>query len=188
MQPRLYIFAKAPYLGHVKTRLANDIGQVHAKRIYRAMVARILREMRDARWQTILYVTPQNCVGQDFGGLWPMDMPKIAQPKGDLSPRSEFLFKAKGPVICIGTDTPAMKKRYIAEGFKALKRQKAVIGPAEDGGFWLLGLNAPARKGLFAAIRWSHARTRADLERAIGAGIAYLPLLNDIDSLEDLKT
>ncbi|PHS40556.1 MAG: hypothetical protein COA91_03990 [Robiginitomaculum sp.] len=188
MKPRLFIFAKAPRLGLVKTRLAADVGHVHAWRIYRAMTATILREMQDPRWQTILYVTPDPYTNDSFGGLWPERLPRLAQPGGDLTPRSARLFTHKGPTIIIGTDTPAMKRRHIAAGFKALKRNDAVIGPATDGGFWLLGLNAPARPGLFEGIRWSHQHTCKDMCAAIDGAIAYLPSLTDVDDLAGHRT
>lgn len=185
MKPRLVIFVKAPIPGQVKTRLAKAIGPIHATRVYRGFCAKILREMRDPRWQTVLFVTPDTAIDANFGGLWPKDLPRLAQGGGDLSPRTQRVFQHKGPVITIGTDTPTMKKRYIAQGFKALKTRKAVIGPARDGGFWLLGLNAPAPNGLFDNIRWSHPKTRADLYRRLACKPATLPMLNDIDTIKD---
>jgi len=57
MKPRLVIMAKAPIMGAAKTRLARDIGPAHAKRIYRAMMACVLRNTADPRWETVLAVT-----------------------------------------------------------------------------------------------------------------------------------
>ncbi|MBL4853259.1 MAG: TIGR04282 family arsenosugar biosynthesis glycosyltransferase [Robiginitomaculum sp.] len=181
MKPRLYIFAKAPRLGHVKTRLAAGLGHVYARRIYRAMTAKVLREVQGPCWETILYVTPDRYVGAGFGGLWSDTMPRFAQKGGDLSQRSARLFTHKGPTIIIGTDTPTVKNRHIADGFKALKSHDAVIGPAKDGGFWLLGLNAPTNPGLFEDIRWSHPETCKDMCSAIDGKIAVLPTLEDVD-------
>ena len=64
IRPALIIFAKAPVMGQAKTRLAADIGPVHAKRIYRAMTARIIRNVQDPRWDTALAVTPASALGQ----------------------------------------------------------------------------------------------------------------------------
>jgi len=188
IKPCLYIFAKAPHMGKVKTRLAADVGHVHALRIYRAMTAKILREMQDPRWDTVLYVTPDNCAGASFGGLWPRDMPRFTQNGGGLSERTARLFEGKGPVITIGTDIPAMKRSDIAAGFKALKHNAAVIGPAKDGGFYLIGLNAPAKPDLFEGIRWSHPQTRKDMCAAIDGRIAFLRELEDVDDLVSYKT
>ncbi len=183
MKPCLYIFAKAPHMGKVKTRLAADIGQVHALRIYRAMTAKILREMQDPRWDTVLYVTPDHSADAYFGGLWPKNMPRFTQNGGGLSERSARLFTRKGPVITIGTDIPAMRRSDIAAGFKVLKHNDAVIGPAKDGGFYLIGLNAPADPELFNTIRWSHKDTRKDMCAAINGRIAFLRELEDVDDL-----
>lgn len=183
MKPRLYIFAKAPHMGKVKSRLAADIGTVHALRIYRAMTAKILREMQDPRWDTVLYVTPDDCAGARFGGLWPESMPRFTQNGGGLSERSARLFTEKGPAITIGTDIPAMRRSDIAAGFKALKHNDAVIGPAKDGGFYLIGLNAPTDPELFDGIRWSHKDTRKDMCAAIDGRIAFLRELEDVDDL-----
>lgn len=219
MKPRLYIFAKAPRMGKVKTRLARDVGDVHAWRIYRAMTAKILREMQDPRWYTILYgmetrykmpvnkraggkkvrnkqisvemsafdkwqmAKEKTWLDCDFGGLWPTHIPRLEQCAGGLSARTAMLFEGKGPAITIGTDIPAMKRADIAAGFKALKHNKAVIGPAKDGGFYLIGLNAPAKTGLFDGIRWSHVETRKDMCAAIDGRIAFLSELEDVDDL-----
>jgi glycosyltransferase A (GT-A) superfamily protein (DUF2064 family) len=95
------------------------------------------------------------------------------------------------PTLVIGADAPQVTRADIAAAFKALKRHDAVIGPAEDGGYWLLGLNAPAPAGLFDGVRWSHAQTRGDLEArmaALGlARIAHLRTLRDVDEAGDLK-
>ena len=71
MKPRLVVFAKAPVIGGTKTRLAADIGQVQAWRIYRAMTARILRQVVDPRWDTLLAVSPDEALSRAFPGVWP---------------------------------------------------------------------------------------------------------------------
>ncbi|MCF6220190.1 MAG: TIGR04282 family arsenosugar biosynthesis glycosyltransferase [Robiginitomaculum sp.] len=186
MKPTLFIFAKAPRLGKVKTRLAADIGHVHAVRIYRAMTAKILREMQDPRWDTVLYMTPDKYVDANFGGLWPNHIQRLEQCAGGLSERTAMLFTGKGSVIAIGTDIPAMKRADIAQGFKALRHNAAVIGPAKDGGFYLIGLKTPAPPGLFDKIRWSHPETRADMCAAIDGSVAFLRELEDVDDLASL--
>ncbi|PHR59096.1 MAG: hypothetical protein COA43_09580 [Robiginitomaculum sp.] len=184
MKPVLFIFAKAPLMGKAKTRLAAGIGVVHAQRIYRAMCAKIFRECVDPRWDTILYVTPDNKVGASYGGLWPSHLQHIAQGGGGLTERLAHIFNIKGPVIAIGTDTPSIKKRDIANGFKSLQSSDAVFGPAEDGGFWLIGLNGPAKTGLFENIRWSHSKTLADMEANLDGHITRLHMRMDIDDVQ----
>lgn len=181
MKPALFVFVKAPLMGKAKTRLAVGVGPVHAQRIYRAMCAKIFRQCVDPRWDTVLYVTPDAQMGAAYGGLWPEHMVQIAQKDGGLSARLARMFALKGPIIAIGTDTPDIRTRDIAQGFKHLKSRGAVFGPAEDGGFWLIGLNGPVQKNLFDDVRWSHPDTLADMEAKMTGSIAKLHMLTDVD-------
>jgi rSAM/selenodomain-associated transferase 1 len=191
---RLVVFAKAPVIGGAKTRLAAGIGKVAAWRRHRAMTARILRQVRDPRWRTILAVSPDRALHRRFPGVWPGawsgDVERMAQGAGDLGLRQARAFTGPAPTLVIGTDAPQITRGDIARAFGTLKRHDAVIGPAEDGGYWLLGLARPAPSGLFEAIRWSTARTRADLEVRLAAfgfsRIARLRPLRDVDHADDL--
>lgn len=177
-RPLLIIFAKAPIMGRAKTRLAADIGPVQAKRIYRAMTARILRNVQDPRWDTRLAVTPAQWLGRvpDWAG-----MNQYAQTSGSLSPRLMQAFSSHGPTIVIGTDSPQITANDITQAVKALKSQEAVFGPANDGGFWLMGLKRPARPGTFSNVRWSSSFALADVERNLAGKAAYLRILTDVD-------
>lgn len=190
MKPRLIVFAKAPVIGGAKTRLARGIGKIAAWRIYRAMTARVLRRLADPRWEITLAVSPDATVRRRFPGVWPDDMARVAQGGGDLGTRQARVFSSRRPVIVIGTDAPQVTRADIANALKCLKGHDAVIGPAEDGGYWLLGLNAPAPPGVFEDIRWSHEETRADLEKRLKAyrlsNIAHLRTLRDVDEAGDL--
>ena len=101
MRPVLYVVAKAPIMGRAKTRLAADIGPVHAKRIYRGLMGRVLKQVRDPRWDTVLAVTPPHLLGHvpDWDGF-----AQIPQVSGSLTPRLAALFTRKGPTLTIGTD------------------------------------------------------------------------------------
>ncbi|MGX6646996.1 TIGR04282 family arsenosugar biosynthesis glycosyltransferase [Maricaulaceae bacterium MS644] len=184
------VFAKAPVIGGAKTRLAAGIGKVAAWRRHRAMMAVILRKVRDPRWESVLAVSPDRAIHRRFPGVWPKDIERTAQGGGDLGARQARVFTAPCPTLVIGTDAPQITRGDIARAFAALKRHDAVIGPAEDGGYWLLGLARPAPAGLFDAIRWSHGRTRADLEARLAAfglsRIARLRRLRDVDHADDL--
>lgn len=185
---RLIVFARAPVIGGAKTRLAAGIGKVMAWRAYRAMTAKTLRQVRgDARWQTVLAVSPDSAITRAFGKVWPDDLERWPQGQGDLGARQARVFAGAGPIAVIGTDAPDITRRDVARGFALLKRHDAVIGPASDGGYWLLALNGSAPRALFDGIRWSSAHTRADLEvrlRAHGlARIAYLRELADMDEV-----
>ena len=190
-RPLLVIFAKAPVIGGAKTRLARGIGKVSAWRIYRAMTAQLVRRLDDPRWRIMLAVAPDQAVARRFPGVWPRWVARAGQGGGDLGARQARAFEGRGPVCVIGTDAPDVTRGDIAQAFARLKRHDAVIGPAEDGGYWLLALNGPAPRGLFEGVRWSHGETRADLEgrlAASGLSIVRLRTLRDVDEAGDLRT
>ena len=184
MRPRLYIVAKAPIMGRAKTRLARDIGPAHAKRIYRAMMGRVIRRVQNPKWETVLAVTPPHLLGHvpDWDGL-----PQIPQVSGSLTPRLEALFARKGPTLTIGTDCPQVDVNDIAAAFEALRHNKFVFGPATDGGFWLMGTNGPLRKNVLKGVRWSHEQTLADVTGRAEGSIATLRTLTDVDDLKALR-
>lgn len=188
-RPVLYIFAKAPVMGRAKTRLARDIGVVHAKRLYRAMTAQVLRQVQDPRWDTVLAITPPAAIGTipEWQAQGNTGIAQIPQVNGSLSPRLAAVFQSKGPVIVIGTDCPQVTATDIAEGFEALRQNAAVFGPADDGGFWLMGANAPLKPSVFDEVRWSHEDTLSDIKARIDGEIAVLRVLTDVDDLKALQ-
>lgn len=184
MKPRLYIFAKAPAMGKAKTRLAADIGKVHAHRLYRTMLAKVIRQVQDPRWETVIMATPVRAIGTV--PEW-SELPQNPQAQGSLSPRLAAVFTGRGPVIVIGTDCPQVTRNDIAAGFKALKKHAAVFGPADDGGFWLMGMNAPVKPHVFDNVRWSHEDTLSDVEANIKGSVHHLRALIDVDDLKALQ-
>ena len=184
MRPVLYVVAKAPIMGRAKTRLAADIGPVHAKRIYRTLMGQVLRQVRDPRWETVLAVTPPRLLGRvpDWEGF-----AQIPQVSGSLTPRLEALFTRKGPTFTIGTDCPQVHARDIAAAFRALQSYQHVFGPASDGGFWLMGANGPLPRGFFDGVRWSDAQTLSDVKARTGGDYTELRTLTDVDDLKALR-
>ena len=184
MRPVLYVVAKAPIMGRAKTRLAADIGPVHAKRIYRSLMGQVLRQVQDPRWNTVLAVTPPHDLGlvPDWEGF-----DQIPQVPGSLSPRLAALFTRKGPTLTIGTDCPQVDATDIAAAFRALRSHDHVFGPASDGGFWLMGARVPLRRGFFDGVRWSHDETLADVKARTNGDYAELRTLTDVDDLKALR-
>lgn len=186
----LVIFAKAPRMGRVKTRLARDIGQVPAWGFYRHMLADLVRRLaHDRRWRTVLAVAPDIAAGDN--AIWPKDVQRARQGTGDLGQRMQRAFDLlpPGPVVIIGADIPGIRPDHISAAFAALGANDAVFGPAEDGGYWLVGLKrTPRIWTIFADVRWSgpHALTdtRANLA---GAKVALLAPLYDIDDGDDYR-
>ncbi len=188
-QKRLVVMVKRPIAGQVKTRLARDVGVAQSTSFYRHATASVIgRLARDTRWQTLLAVTPDNAVGTAvFAG----NVPRLPQGSGDLGQRMGRLMSAlpPGPVVIVGSDCPAMSGRHIKAAFDKLGSHDAVIGPALDGGYWLIGLKRhPRRPHIFDNVRWSSAYTRDDTTRNMaGMRIAMLELLSDVDTGADLK-
>ena len=183
-RPCLIIMAKAPIMGRAKTRLAKDIGPTHAKRIYRAMMRAVIRNTSDSRWDTVLAVTPQSAMEQVVEWRGQSQMPQVS---GSLTPRLAAVFNRHGPTVCIGTDCPDVNARDIEEAFKHISRRRHVLGPADDGGFWLIGTQGPARNDLFENVRWSHAKTLADMENRFDGRVHKLRTLIDVDDLNALR-
>lgn len=190
MKQTVLIFAKPPLIGLSKTRLARSLGKAEARRIARMTMARTLREVRDDRWETILYAAPDTYLADGFGRLWPQDLVRRSQGTGDLTARlNKGLSEASlGQVLFIGADAPDIRRSHIADAFRALKTHDAVFGPASDGGFWLFGLNKRSRTASpFAPVRWSGPHAMADVRANLGSDVqvAELPTLIDIDEAED---
>jgi uncharacterized protein len=185
LRRQLVIFARAPRLGAVKRRLARDIGDLAAWRFYTGVLGRMaMRLGRDARWDCRLAVT---------GGpaRWPGHIARIDQGRGDIGARMDRVMRTlpPGPVVIIGTDIPDIAPRHIVAAFAALGDHDAVFGPADDGGYWLLGLRRrPFRPSLLGPVRWSTEHALADTERLFGprTRAARLETLTDVDDAKSL--
>lgn len=189
-RPRLVVMLKEPHLGRVKTRLGRDIGLTRSAWWFRHQSAALIRRLRDPRWDLILAVAP------DHEGLqsrvWPADLPRVPQGRGDLGDRMARQFHgiASGPMCIIGADIPGINRARIAEAFKALGDHDAVFGPADDGGYWLIGLKRirPVPPGLFTGVRWSTEHALADTMATLpDHRIAQVATLRDVDTVTDLR-
>lgn len=192
-KPTLIIFAKSPRMGVSKTRLAAGIGPVRAWRVKRALDAYTCRVALSAqKWQTLLAVAPAKDEAAAFPGAWPLNVRRIGQGKGDLGERMARAIQrfGRGPVCIIGSDLPDLTVADIHAAFAALRRHDVVIGPARDGGFWLIGLGPRhARRLRLNNIRWSHPQTLRDTLAQLPAHwrIAHLRELEDVDDAASLK-
>jgi hypothetical protein len=183
------LFARAPRLGTVKRRLARGIGAMAALRFHRGQLARLVRGLgRDRRWRTVLAVTPDRSAAR--ARAWPGRLPRLPQGHGDLGARMgrALARHRRGRALLVGCDIPGLGPADIAAGFRALGRgADAVFGPAEDGGYWLVGLGPRRPRHPFAAVRWSTPQALADtLANFRGRRVALLRRLRDVDTAEDL--
>lgn len=192
----LQIFAKTPLPGRVKTRLAAVVGDDAAVRVYRDLVLKTLATAAAARRAGVvgdveLWIAPEAAPGALAGWAAQLGIPIRTQQGADLGDRMRHALNAalaRGrPALLIGTDIPGFDVAYLAQAACALQTHDAVIGPAEDGGYVLVGLARAI--DAFTDVRWSTplvlAQTRANLVRA-AARWHELPALMDIDTHEDL--
>lgn len=178
---------KEPRPGRVKTRLGADIGMVAAAWWFRHQVARLLRNVRDPRWEIVLAVSP------DVEGLssrvWPAELRRVAQGHGDLGERMARMLRLPADRVCvIGADIPALRRHHIARAFGALGTAEVVYGPSEDGGYWLVGCKRSAiRAGVFEGVRWSTEHALGDsIASMAGRRVALVDVLRDVDTVRDL--
>ncbi|MDZ7658770.1 TIGR04282 family arsenosugar biosynthesis glycosyltransferase [Fodinibius sp.] len=187
----LIVFIKNPEKGKVKTRLAKTMGNQKALQVYQKLL-RITKSITDQ-----LDVSKQIWYSRfiDEDDIWSDgNYDKYLQKGDNLGLRMRYAFKkafADGyqKVVIIGSDCSALNPEFIEESFKALENNQAVIGPANDGGYYLLGMLA-FYPSLFENKAWSTSSVFEETIRQFKEmNISYkqLPMLNDIDTEEDLK-
>jgi uncharacterized protein len=199
LQKHLVIMVKVPQIGATKTRLAVGIGPLAAWRFYlnttTAVILRLSRRGLASKWNVWLAVTPERlAAGTRF---WPAEHALIGQGRGDLGRRmaKPMLDLPPGPVVVIGSDVPDIKPHHIHRAFAALERNNVVFGPADDGGYWLVGLRrrpvfpGRLRPGLFTRVRWSTEYALADTIARLDSRyrVAKIDVLSDVDTAEDFE-
>ena len=191
MTPALAVFLKAPRLGTVKTRLAAEIGERQALRLYRVLAHRTLAEVRLAGLEATVWFTPSDAAMEMrrwLGESWDLR----PQASGDLGTRLVAAAHAVPPGrgwLAIGADCPRLDAALLREAAAVVARDEIVLGPSRDGGYYLLGGPTPL-PDLFSAMPWSTSRvleeTRARLSHA-KAPWHELVTLRDIDTAEDAR-
>ena len=184
--PRLVLFTRHPEPGRAKTRLIPALGAERAADLHRRLTERSVATLRLSGLPIEIRVT--GAPAADFHAWLGPDLAIIDQGEGDLGERLTRAA-ADPPVILLGSDIPDLAPRHLDAAADALCRSEAVIGKAEDGGYWLLGI-ARAMPFLFADMPWSTDVVAAiTLERLAARGIApvVLDTLADLDRPEDLE-
>ena len=195
--PHLLIFAREPVLGRVKTRLAAGIGPAAALAVYRELLVLTATAVVAAQVPATVWLAEAPAAGDPTSSRpeWP-GLPWRVQLAADLlGARMVQAFDAAfaagaGRVVIIGTDCPGLSAELLRQAFDQLLTHELVIGPADDGGYYLLGMNQ-LHAELFDNKVWSTATvlsdTLADAAR-LGLRVAQLPTLHDVDSAQDLAT
>lgn len=184
----LIVFAREPRIGKVKRRLSKGLGAVAATFWYRRQLFGLLRRLGGTRgWRRHLFVTPG---GARHARIWPRGWITHPQATGDLGERMRRALSqlGPGPVVLVGSDIPDIQPRHIQAAFRALARADVVLGPAADGGYWLIGVKGRRAPPRFGPIRWSSEHALADTIAGFpsGTGVALLETLRDVDEARDL--
>lgn len=175
----------------MKTRLADEIGEDAALEAYRECLRATSARVAEAAPQgaqrgPFVFGTPDGC-SVDLSAYFPRWSAFMDQGEGDLGERMARAFRRLAPAILVGTDSPDLPLGHFERAFKDLESHDLVIGPAEDGGYVLIGMRE-AREELFRGVPWSSPDTlRATLEKAKGLKVSVLPEWYDIDTRADLE-
>jgi hypothetical protein len=193
------IFARDP-AGRVKTRLIPELGVAGARELHRACL------QSTVRLAASLPRTIRKYLCLTSGSLRDAKRAALAlgvrrgvqvrtQGSGDLGARLARMFaglwrQGYARVVVIGSDSPTLTRRRLLEALAALRQADAVLGPARDGGYYLIGLRRTRKKRLFDGVAWgtanAFAQTRRNLQVA-GLRVRLLPMGYDVDTPADLR-
>jgi rSAM/selenodomain-associated transferase 1 len=184
------VFAKPPVPGRAKTRLAAEVGEAAAAALARTFLRDTWAAVTALRWARHILATTD----AGTAGLAEIDAEERPQGPGDLGARLERILgralrEGARFALAIGADTPGLPARLLEEARDALATAPAVLGPSEDGGFYLLGIRR-CPPGLLAGLPWSRRDTFAcTLARLHERGLETRVLLPwfDVDHARDLE-
>jgi rSAM/selenodomain-associated transferase 2/rSAM/selenodomain-associated transferase 1 len=195
LRRRLILFARYPIAGKVKTRLIPALGSAGAVALHRRLVLRAFRAADEAcrALPAHLEVHFEGGTEQAMSHWLGGNARFVPQHGGDLGARMAGAFEESfrtGPAatVVIGSDCPSLSALVIVEAFARLTERPAVLGPAEDGGYYLVGLSQPIPE-LFRSIPWGSDQVLANSLAVLqqqGCEAALLKPLTDIDRPEDL--
>ncbi|MBI3184076.1 MAG: TIGR04282 family arsenosugar biosynthesis glycosyltransferase [Myxococcales bacterium] len=186
--------ARAPVPGRCKTRLAALLGAKRAAQLYRAMLLDVLEGLEPLEATKVLLAAPEDEGPELLRSLAPPSWRVVPQEGADLTERLvrafDRLFELEVPAVVLGSDSPTLPFDRIGPALAELSGTgRVLLGPASDGGYYLVGLSEP-RPELFRGIRWStgevmeQTRQRA---RHLGLALAELPEAYDVDDLAGLE-
>ena len=195
IQTAVVIMAKVPQAGTVKTRLCPPLAPQTAAALYRAFLLDKIAQVRQLeRARPTIAYTPED--GRSFFAELAPDFTLIPQQGDDLGARLANSFAqcfAAGytSVLAIDSDTPTLPRAFLQQAVDriALPQTHVVVGPTEDGGYYLIGLRTLHRE-FFDNMAWSTAAVVPETKRraeAMGLKITWLPAWFDIDTAEDLQ-
>ncbi len=190
------LFVKLPEQGKVKSRLARDMEWGLVRRLYESMVLDTIAMLQRTKVPFLIYHDPPDAFERMRSWLGP-DYSYIPQTGADLGERMEQAFvrifrEGADKALLIGSDIPGLSSAVILEAFESLASHDAVIGPARDGGYYLIGFQKNGfEAAVFHDMLWS---TKAVYNETImrlrenARKFHVLPQCTDVDTKEDLKT
>lgn len=189
-QDLLLIFTRNPEYGKVKTRIAKEIGEEKALNIYKFLLNKTLSATKNLDIVKEVFYS-EEIIKND---IWPEKSFRKSLQKGkDLGERMENAFKGRfldgfEKIIIIGSDLYDLEKADLEQAFQKLDKSDFVLGPAKDGGYYLLGMKSLSPQ-VFRRKSWGTSTVlRETLEDLKGQKIAFLEERNDIDTFDDIKS
>jgi rSAM/selenodomain-associated transferase 1 len=193
-QPALLgVLAKWPRPGEVKTRLAAATSPKWAAELAQACLQDLLQQLSRINVQRVLFYAPATAVAE-FAALAAPHFGLRPQAEGDLGQRMQSILArslAEGAerVVLVGSDSPTVPLEYLSQAFAELEWADVVLGPATDGGYYLIGV-ARRVPPLFDGIQWSNYRVLRDTVNLITTAklrLSLLPPWYDVDTLADCQ-
>jgi rSAM/selenodomain-associated transferase 1 len=186
----LGLFAKWPAAGAVKTRLRGSEPDWGA-RVAEAFLLDTIARLANVNAQRVLAFTPRQRRAE-FAAVVAGRFILVPQEEGDLGRRlgafvDQQINAGGGSIVLVGTDSPTLPVAYVDQAFAEMEHADVVLGPASDGGYYLVGCG-PSRPPLFKGIAWSTGRVLADTVAALAEPrwrLALLPPWYDVDTPDD---
>jgi rSAM/selenodomain-associated transferase 1 len=191
----LIVYAKRPLPGYAKTRLAKGIGPEDAAGLYARLLYAYLVDLVGAELEhtsiELSVASPEDV--PFFAAAFP-ELVVRSQVDGDLGQRmaaslTQAFDRGAVSVVLTGSDIPGLDSTLVRAAFQTLETVPVVLGPAADGGYYMIGTRAP-NVPLFEGIAWSTERVLEQttvLARAQGLEVAYLPQLYDVDTIVEYE-
>jgi len=185
----LMVFVRNPKLGTVKTRLAVTVGDKMALEIYMELMRHTAEVTQKLSADRKVFYSDKI---EKYDVWTEMSFSKALQTKGTLGKRMENAFSSAfeqgyKKVLIVGSDLYSLKASHIEKALKQLDKKEVVIGPAQDGGYYLLGLNKKL-PALFCNKNWGTSSVlKETLKDLRTKSVALMEPLNDVDDFEDLK-
>ncbi len=192
----LAVMAREPVAGRVKTRLTPELAPRDAALLYEAFLRDTLGKIGSLHGVTPVVAYTPDTAKEYFLRIAPENALLVSQAGEDLGERlhyvsSELFLRGFSRVVIVGSDSPDLPGDYLEQAFERLMSHDLVLGPCDDGGYYLIGLSGGPEHSLFTGIPWSSSRVFATTLRkakSIGMNVAVLPRWHDIDTIGDLRT